>query len=451
VSSASAALSATKRDAAATVATPALDSSDSKKNEEEEEEEEAADASSKAGTGAAAEAVTKAEEVSSSTGGAAAAQEALEATKVPAPLPAKKELSEREKMKEALRRRRANNNKAAAAAAVTAAASSTPAAAAPVVSGNPSTQQGGLAAGGGGGSRIEMLKQQSAAAAAGGGGGNSAPVPPCSSYSSSSSSSSSSLSSSSSSTKAATSAPISSSAAEQAAHRARAKALVEKDRETQGETERLLKVVEQCKAEGVQAFKEERLAEAAALWSRGIDLLSRAGQNLAGQASTALALKANRAFAYLQLGRHEDAVADCNDVLAADPGNVKAMYRRGLARKEMGDLGGARQDMGGVLDREPANTMAQAEMEMLGRMGVGGKEERRVAAAAVAAAEEQAGGKQAAAPAAGSAVAEKGAADWSNERDDLLKHLVRQHRFRFGHVAKEVSQFLPCFCFVLLL
>ncbi|KIK26647.1 hypothetical protein PISMIDRAFT_57666, partial [Pisolithus microcarpus 441] len=58
----------------------------------------------------------------------------------------------------------------------------------------------------------------------------------------------------------------------------------------------------------------------------------------------------NRAAAYLKLGKNEDAERDSTKVLALNPSNVKALFRRGQARRPLGNIDGARQ-----ASREPTS------------------------------------------------------------------------------------------------
>ncbi|KAG6333728.1 hypothetical protein ID866_5356 [Astraeus odoratus] len=50
----------------------------------------------------------------------------------------------------------------------------------------------------------------------------------------------------------------------------------------------------------------------------------------------------NRAAAYLKLGKGEDTERDCTRVLEFNPNNVKGLFRRGQARRGLGNFGGAR-------------------------------------------------------------------------------------------------------------
>ncbi|KAH0832220.1 hypothetical protein J3R83DRAFT_13183 [Lanmaoa asiatica] len=70
----------------------------------------------------------------------------------------------------------------------------------------------------------------------------------------------------------------------------------------------------------------------------------------------------NRAAAYLKLGKSEDVERDCTKVLALNPDNVKALFRRGQARRALGNLDGAQADLDKVLALEPANESVKNEI-----------------------------------------------------------------------------------------
>ncbi|THV07845.1 hypothetical protein K435DRAFT_847653 [Dendrothele bispora CBS 962.96] len=74
----------------------------------------------------------------------------------------------------------------------------------------------------------------------------------------------------------------------------------------------------------------------------------------------------NRAAAYLKLGKNEDAERDCTTVLSLNPGNVKALFRRGQARGSIdGDskLEEAKKDFEEALRLEPKNDPVRTELE----------------------------------------------------------------------------------------
>ena len=57
----------------------------------------------------------------------------------------------------------------------------------------------------------------------------------------------------------------------------------------------------------------------------------------------------NRALTYLRLKNFSKTCEDCDYVLKAEPGNLKAKLRRATARKEMGNINEARSDLNYVL------------------------------------------------------------------------------------------------------
>ncbi|XP_057703058.1 mitochondrial import receptor subunit TOM34 [Corythoichthys intestinalis] len=66
----------------------------------------------------------------------------------------------------------------------------------------------------------------------------------------------------------------------------------------------------------------------------------------------------NRALCYLALKRYRDAVGDCDAALALDGVNVKALYRRAQAYKELKNMTGCIQDLKELLEVEPTNMAA---------------------------------------------------------------------------------------------
>ncbi|KAM9365038.1 LOW QUALITY PROTEIN: mitochondrial import receptor subunit TOM34 [Pholidichthys leucotaenia] len=66
----------------------------------------------------------------------------------------------------------------------------------------------------------------------------------------------------------------------------------------------------------------------------------------------------NRALCYLSVKQYEDAVRDCNKALNMDAVNVKALYRRAQAKKELKDLKSCLDDLNSLLKVEPKNSAA---------------------------------------------------------------------------------------------
>lgn len=59
----------------------------------------------------------------------------------------------------------------------------------------------------------------------------------------------------------------------------------------------------------------------------------------------------NLASCHLRLGEHADAVRECSEVLEAQPGDRKALYRRGQAHLALQEYGSAVTDLQKALVR----------------------------------------------------------------------------------------------------
>lgn len=66
----------------------------------------------------------------------------------------------------------------------------------------------------------------------------------------------------------------------------------------------------------------------------------------------------NRALCFLSVKQYRDAVRDCDEALALDGGNVKALYRRAQAHRELKDLRSCLDDLNRLLREEPKNGAA---------------------------------------------------------------------------------------------
>ncbi|CAI2731076.1 unnamed protein product [Schistosoma spindalis] len=73
----------------------------------------------------------------------------------------------------------------------------------------------------------------------------------------------------------------------------------------------------------------------------------------------------NRAFAYIKTERYASAEADCTAALRLDRTSVKAFYRRALARKGLGHITGAIEDLKELLKFDSDNKTAINELEAL--------------------------------------------------------------------------------------
>ncbi len=67
-------------------------------------------------------------------------------------------------------------------------------------------------------------------------------------------------------------------------------------------------------------------------------------------------------FAGIKLGQFTGAVEDCTKVLKLEPENIKALLRRGTARKSLKEFVAAKEDLEAVLKAEPNNKQAKVKL-----------------------------------------------------------------------------------------
>ncbi|XP_074294462.1 putative F-box/kelch-repeat protein At4g22430 [Silene latifolia] len=111
-----------------------------------------------------------------------------------------------------------------------------------------------------------------------------------------------------------------------------------------------------AKEQGNECFKSRDFTEAIECYSKSIDL------------SPNTATFANRAMAYLKVNKYEEAENDCTESLKLDANYFKVYWRRALARKELGNLKGALEDVELGLKLEPENgevKKLQAELKSM--------------------------------------------------------------------------------------
>ena len=121
------------------------------------------------------------------------------------------------------------------------------------------------------------------------------------------------------------------------------------------------------KAEGNAAFGKGAHEEAESAYAAGLETL--AGHDTSGAEPSPgkveardliVSLHVNRAAALLRLERRADAEQACDAALVLQPENVKALYRRGVARAENPIK--AIEDLKRALQLEPGNTAAKREL-----------------------------------------------------------------------------------------
>jgi tetratricopeptide (TPR) repeat protein len=80
-----------------------------------------------------------------------------------------------------------------------------------------------------------------------------------------------------------------------------------------------------------------------------------------------VSLLSNRAWAYCRSEAWTLAESDCDAILGVDPDHLKALFRRGQARRALRILPGAQEDLERVIVAEPNNQQASAELELVRR------------------------------------------------------------------------------------
>ncbi|KAJ1625344.1 hypothetical protein T492DRAFT_1040497 [Pavlovales sp. CCMP2436] len=129
------------------------------------------------------------------------------------------------------------------------------------------------------------------------------------------------------------------------------------------------------KGAGNAAFSSGDWHEAAVRYTEAIALLETAPSAAAPSSATAvaadaaaaetlLALRANRAAAFLKLGRYEQALADSEFALAASPAHAKAAFRKGLALQALERFDEAIFAFAHASALEPSNGQVSAALRM---------------------------------------------------------------------------------------
>ncbi|KAK9735770.1 hypothetical protein RND81_04G226600 [Saponaria officinalis] len=123
--------------------------------------------------------------------------------------------------------------------------------------------------------------------------------------------------------------------------------------------------------DGNALFKEEKLSEAIQQYEMAIAYM---GDDFMFQLfgkyrDMALAVKnpchLNMAACFIKLKQYDDAIMHCTTVLAEDENNVKALYRRGKARAELGQTDSAREDLLKARKYAPDDKAISRELRLL--------------------------------------------------------------------------------------
>lgn len=134
-------------------------------------------------------------------------------------------------------------------------------------------------------------------------------------------------------------------------------------------SERLAESMKQKEAATV-AFKSKDYEDAAERYAQALDYLSDAEDFSSEEEEKVckeaeLALMSNLALVHLKLENWTEAAAKASDVLEKNPLNVKALYRRGLARMHGDLLPQAKEDFVAVLTIDAQNRDVRREMKVL--------------------------------------------------------------------------------------
>lgn len=117
------------------------------------------------------------------------------------------------------------------------------------------------------------------------------------------------------------------------------------------------------KAAATALLRQGRRVEAVAGLRESLRLLDLVPHEAPDVRNLRVACLNNLALAFLGEGHHETCVRHCDDVLAADPSNVKALMRRAAARLKLGHRAGAVDDLQQAVVLEPSNAEAKAMLD----------------------------------------------------------------------------------------
>lgn len=133
-------------------------------------------------------------------------------------------------------------------------------------------------------------------------------------------------------------------------------------------TREKLDVAKEYKEAGVRLFKSVRIVEAFRKFSRACKILitlepideNEIGGTLVGEINSLRNnLYNNMVECHLIRKNFEHAISLCDKVLRRDENNVKALYRRAVARENLKDYERALEDMSRVVELEPTNLAAK--------------------------------------------------------------------------------------------
>ena len=130
------------------------------------------------------------------------------------------------------------------------------------------------------------------------------------------------------------------------------------------------------KDKGTEAFKEKLYADAVDSYAEGAELVE---DEIGDGEAIYIACKLNIAQCYINLKDYPSAIEASTKVLAKDPTNVKALYRRAVARNAVGMPDEAKDDLEIAAGYEPENTAVKAELSKSKNLIVAAKKKEKAA------------------------------------------------------------------------
>ncbi|CAJ1427267.1 unnamed protein product, partial [Effrenium voratum] len=128
------------------------------------------------------------------------------------------------------------------------------------------------------------------------------------------------------------------------------------------------KGVEAAKSAGSQLFSKQDLQGASRHFSKALWMLQSGkvadASDVSWCNSTRLALHSNRAFSELRQGNWQAAEEDCTEALKINPQAVKALYRRAIAREELGRKEEALKDAEAALALQPGEELVALQKRL---------------------------------------------------------------------------------------
>jgi len=122
------------------------------------------------------------------------------------------------------------------------------------------------------------------------------------------------------------------------------------------------------KEEGNNFFKEQEFEKASRAYRRGTTTLKPLNRGNTGDAQVKallVSLQTNLSMMCLKLGKAKQSAQVASAALEIDPSNVKALYRRAVACRQLGDTDSAKADLKQALQQDPANATVKKELASL--------------------------------------------------------------------------------------